>query len=122
MASQENGPVEFTLDREEIEVNLKQKDVATPRECVLREMDGHERDAYLNSQRSKIAQDTRNLKDFNDVQTSLIAQSLYDKSSNEKVSVADIRKFPSKLQSSLYKLCVQINGLDDKAEAEAKNA
>lgn len=120
MATQ-NSPIEFNLDKEEIEVSLKTKGSATPRECVLREMDGFERDKYLNSQRSKVDRD-QNLKDFTDVQTSLVAQCLYEKGTDTLIPIQEIREFPTKTLAKLYDICMTLNGLDAKAEAAAKNS
>jgi hypothetical protein len=118
----QNSPVELDLALEEISVVLKRPGVATPWDCVLKEMDGYKRDMYLNSQRGKVENNSRNLKDFADVQTSLIAQCLFDKNTGEAVASKDIREFPSKVQMKLYTLCMELCGFDAKAEEEAKNS
>jgi hypothetical protein len=120
--SAQTGPIEFNQALEEIPVSLSRPGVATPWECVLREMDGFKRDSYLNSQRNKVERDSRNLKDFADVQTSLIAQCLFDSNTQEAVPAKDIRGFPSKVQMKLYTLCMELCGFDTKAEEEAKNS
>lgn len=115
-------PVEFDLALEEIPVTLKRPD-KTPWDCILKEMDGYKRDMYLNSQRSKIGSaGSTNLKDFADVQTALIAQCLYEKSTGEAVPAVSIREFPSKVQMKLYTMCMELNGFNDKAEDDAKNS
>lgn len=115
-----NGPVEITLDREEVEVTLKSGQ--SERKCALREMDGFERDKYLNEQRTKLDKASQSLKDYTDVQTSLIAMCLIDKSTGDKLTVQEIRQFPSRQQAKLYDLCMEINGLNVNAEEAAKNS
>jgi hypothetical protein len=113
------GPVEFNLELEEVEVKLNRE--GQTKVCVLREMDGYQRDLYLNSQRGKIERGTTNLKDFSDVQSSLISKCLFDKASGEQVKVDEIRQFPSRVQMKLYKMCMQLCGFDVEAEDDAKN-
>ena len=119
---QENGPVTCSADLDEIEVTLTRKGLATPQVCILRELDGEERDKYMNSQRNKIEREGKSLKDFTDVQSSLIAQCLYDKSTGERIPLAEVRKLPSKTQMTLHKLCIELSGLGDSSEEQAKNA
>lgn len=122
MATQENdAPVELSLDRDEVPVTLKTKDEPT-RECVIREMDGFQRDKYLNKQKGKINKTTQAVEDFEDVQTSLISLCLYDKTTNELIHSDDVRKYPSKTQIELYKICMKVNGLDWNAQEAAKNS
>jgi hypothetical protein len=113
--------IEFTLVQEEIEVVLHRPDDPIPWECVVREMNGYQRDMFLNKQKDKANIRTKEVKDFKDVQTELIARCLYNKGTNELVPVIAIRDFPSKVQGKIYDLCVKINGLNETAEVEAKN-
>lgn len=111
----------FNLTLEEIPVKLNKPGDPVPWECVLREMDGAVRDSFLNGQKGKVRQSTREVIDFKDLHTSLISRCLYDVGTDKLVSADEIRKFPAKVQSELYNLCIKLNGLSEKAEAEAKN-
>lgn len=112
----------FDLFKEEINVSLKEPGSNSPRECVLREMDGFQRDTYLNSQRNKLDKASNSVKDFLNVQASLIAQCLYEKNSDAPIPQSEIQKFPAKVQTGLYNICMKLNGFDAGAEAEAKNS
>jgi hypothetical protein len=116
--STERRVEEFDLELEEMDVKLKLN--GQVRECVLRELDGFERDQYLNSQRGKIERGTQNLRDFSDVQSSLISACLFEKN-GERIPVKEVREFPSKVQMRIYKLCMELNGFDIVAEQESKN-
>jgi hypothetical protein len=111
----------FDLTLEEIPVTLKKPNDPVPWDCVLREMDGAVRDAFLNGQKGKVRMQTREVTDFKDLHTSLIARCLYDKGTGKLVEAEIIRGFPAKVQSKLYDLCVRLNGLSEKAETELKN-
>lgn len=110
----------FHLTLEEIPVLLKKPD-GSDWKCVVREMNGFSRDLYLNSERPKLASvKTGDLKDFKDVQATLISKCLFDTTTNEPVELKDIREFPSKVQHKLYQLCLKVNGFDTESEEELK--
>ena len=128
MTAAPSAVLSFDLNLEEIPVTLLQKDSSVPLECVLVEMTGYARDMFMNSQKKRANFRTKEVTDFKDVQTELITRCLvYKDKTDEKtgnrlpVEAAVIRDFPAKVMGSIYEKCVEMNGLNEKAENEVKN-
>lgn len=115
-------PTRFKLRLDRIDIVLEKPDDPVPWECYLLEMRGTERDAFLQSQKGVVNSQTREILKFKDLQTALIARSLHDLGTNELIPAEEIREFPSKVQSTLYDMCIELNALDEKAEEAEKNA
>ena len=91
---------------------------------VIREMTGIQRDGWLTSMggRVKSGADGKpsGLRSFENVQADLIFRCLYDASGNP-VLLSVIQSWPASAQNKVFKLCQEINGLDEKSEEEVKN-
>lgn len=115
MSDQQNV---FDLTLEEIPVTLNGKE--GPRKCKLVELDGEERDQYLNAEKNQL-DSRKEIKDFKDIHARLIVRSLRTED-GEKFDIKEIRSFPAKVQKALHKLAIELNGFDEKeSEVEAKN-
>lgn len=113
------SPLEFSLTQERVPVNLLKKD-GSIWECYLEEMDGEDRDKYLQAQRAKTDGKSQ-VRDYKDLHTLLIGFCLYDKLTEKRVDKEDIRAFPAKVQNDLFEKCVELNALGPKKEEELKN-
>lgn len=110
----------FTLKREEVKVDLDGS------EYVLVELDGRERDRYLNALTSRL-QPSRDgkggsVKNFDGLQASLVAASLFKVEGTERVSVPidDVQAYPAKTLSDLFGMAKELSALsvdDDDDEA-----
>ncbi len=113
----------LSLKRKEIEVEIEDTD-GNVRVCILRELKGSERDAYINVMHGKMstAKDGRvtGVKDFSGLQSSLISKSLYDET-NKQIPEQTIDSWPASTQTELFKMAQELSGLGEKAEADAKN-
>lgn len=125
MSMNEHEPMEFVLEQAEIPVTLKDPKTGEVIHCIMRELDGRQRDAYLNSlaRRMKTGKGGQ-VRDFSGLYANLISRCLIDRETREPRFKEDqIQAFPSSVQSALFKKAQEISGLgdDDAAEAEAKN-
>jgi hypothetical protein len=116
--------LEFSLDRRTIPVTLKDSKTGTSRTYTLRELDGTERDRYLNllAARTKVGKDGKpqGIKDFKDLQADLVSKSLLD-DNGENVPTNMIQKWPVSVQAKLFKMAQKLSALEDESEKEAKN-
>ena len=117
--AEDNGVLSFDLEREEIPVKLGGRD------CKLVEMDGQEKDKYLKAENNKMKVDgsgNRHMNDFNDSHALLISYCLRDEN-GDRVPVAVIRDYPSKVQMKLHQECMILNGFSKREdEEEGKNS
>lgn len=108
----------FTLTRKEVPVEIDGQ------LYTLLEMDGKQRDQYLNHVGGKMKTTSEGkpagLKDFNNLQSRLISQHLKDLE-GEYVKEDVINTYPASVVSGLAEMCREISGLDDEGEEEAKN-
>ena len=112
----------FDLVLAEESVTLKGAD-GIVKECVLREMNGRDRDGYLNLLKSRIAIDAQgrpSIKSFDGHQASLIAKCLFDEAGNP-VPMAEINAFPASVQAALFASAQSLNALDEAGAGEVKN-
>ena len=113
--------LEFDLSLEEIPVKFKSQD-GTEYECVLREMTGEVRDAYLQGMMGRMdmgAAGGPRMKNVKDVQATLIALCLFKE--NKQVPVDEIKRFPARVQKALHEKCQEMNGLTEAAAAAKKD-
>ena len=113
-----NENLEFSLERIEKPVTIGGK------AYVLRELDGKQRDTYLNglSQRVRIVDGKpAGLKSFDGLQASLLALCLYENiAGGEPVPAATIQAWPATVVTRLYEVAREMNGLDEEEEGTKK--
>jgi hypothetical protein len=115
-------PLRFSLRKKEIEV-IMEDDAGEELKMVLREMDGDERDAYLNGlkDRMTVKGDTARIKNFAGHQVALIKRCLfYAGVDGAAVEESKIKKFPSSVQSDLFEAAHTLCGLDTKKDDDEK--
>lgn len=96
----------------------------------IREMDGNERDRYMNrvTRRSKKARANRGRDafDFEGVQAELLSICLFEDGSDKPVNADMLQKWPASLLQALFDKAQELNGLTEDANEEvlekAKNA
>jgi len=116
-----NEVLSFVLEREERPVTIGGE------AYVLIELDGKERDKYLNvlGGRLRHGPDGKagGVKDFDGLQASLIAASLCKVVGSERVPVKQhiIQSWPARVVSGLFEAARDLSALDEKEKDEAKN-
>lgn len=119
----ENAPLRFVLRRKEVPVEMEMED-GTVKSYTLREMEGRDRDAYLNSMgdRMKFSNNGKviGLKSFDGHQGKLLTRCLYDEH-GELVALKDCQSFPTSVLDALFKRAEKLNALDVKSEEDEKN-
>lgn len=116
-----NEPLRFELRLNRRDVVLVDPETDEEKNYYLLELDGTERDGYLNTVSSRIrvgADGKGQVKNFDGFQATLIAKSLHDADTNEKVQLKVIQKFPAKVQGALFKAAQDLSGLDLEVEGE----
>jgi len=121
-----SAPMEFTLERTEVPVTIKDPISGSETEYILREMSGAERDSYMDAQKSRLiigsSGTVTGVRSFNGLQAMLLARCLYTASDNKLVDSKTIQGWKSSVQNALFERANKINGLDKNAEKRAKNA
>lgn len=114
----------FTLSRREVKIKLQDPRTDRVTEYTLRELDGTERDKYLNNLASRMKVDKggkpQGIKDFKDLQADLVSRSLVD-GENTNVPIALIQRWPVHVQTELFKMAQKLSALEEGAEEDAKN-
>jgi len=91
---------------------------------VLRELDGLQRDTYLDGIGSQMkfnaAGKTAGLKSYKDLQASLLALCVYD-DEDKLVPLKDIQTWPAGLQGDLFEIANKMSRLDKGVKAEEGN-
>lgn len=111
-------PLVFTLEREEIPV------VIDSQEYVLQELDGSERDRYLNGLTNRMRVnnkgDLAGIKNFDGLQASLVAASirLVDGLERKPVLLKTVQGWPAKVVKQLFDAARELSGLDDEDEKD----
>jgi hypothetical protein len=109
----------------EIPVRMTRKDTNQVETLILRELDGLERDKYLNNLRSRTSiKDGTRVNNFTGLQSSLLSRCVYRTNSDgeeELVPAKEIEGWPATTQSKLYEAAMELSGLKDDSEDEAKN-
>lgn len=116
-------PLRFSLRREEISVFLSDPNNEEEKEYILREMDGDERDAYLNSLEGRMKQKGKEMRvaRFDGFQVSLIRRCLYHSGVDGKlVEEKEIRAYPSSVQNALFDEAHKLCGLGTDSEDDSR--
>lgn len=116
--SEQNKPPVFSLRLEEYHFVLE-TEAGDEVQYKLVELDGTQRDAYLNAMSSKM--EMRNgsmrIKSFDGLQAQLLSRCCYCKNPEtgdwEKVTVQEIQLWPSRVTKVLEEQAKQMSGLDD---------
>lgn len=115
----------FDLNSEEYPIKIKHKD-GTIHPYVIRELGSEARETYLDFQAGKAKYsgkgEVTGIKDIKGLEIKLVAACLFDDmggSVNENVIRAT---FPGKTTKMLSAIAARISGLDQQAEARAKNS
>jgi len=109
----------FVLEYEKFPVKIQDPDTQEIKDYELREFPGNHRDTFLNKMRSKV-QANGQVKDFTDLQASLVAMTLFPVGGKTPLTIEAVRKFPSKMLDKLYNKAIKMNALDKEAELKAK--
>lgn len=114
-----------SLRRKEVPVVLEDDEGGVEKKWTLRELDGTERNKYLNkmTSRVKISRDGKavGIKSFDGFQADLLKVSLFDEN-DEPISVEEIEGLPSSTQQTLFEKAQELSGLDtDAGELEKKD-
>lgn len=107
----------FSLERKEVPVILDGKNYK------LKELTGKQRDLFLDNIGKRVnfvAGKAAGMKNYKGLQSFLVSLCLCDEN-NEPVTEDTIQDYPASAQSALFKAAQELNGLNDEAEAEAKN-
>jgi len=110
--------LDFSLDRDERPVKIGGEDY------VVLELDGRERDIYLNnvSARMRVDKDGKpsGVKNFTGLQSSLLALATRKIVDGEKKPVPEkeIQAWPSKVQSKLFDIAKELSDLGDEKKDE----
>lgn len=113
----------YDLEPTEFKFKLRNKDTGVVEDYTMRELLGNEREAYMNSIINKFEMTSNGrsrVKNFTGLQSGLLCRCVYDAEGTlvpEKV----LTKWPSRLQSDLYKRAQKMSGMDETAEETAKN-
>jgi hypothetical protein len=112
-----NEPLVFTLERKTQAVEIDGE------QYVLRELNGQERDKYLNGLGARLVTvgDNQSIKNFDGLQASLLNLSLKKCAGDElqPVLVSTIQNWPASVQKALFDVAQKLSGLD-KEEASAE--
>lgn len=112
-----NEPLVFTLERKTQPVEIDGE------QYVLRELNGQERDKYLNGLGARLVTvgDNQSIKNFDGLQASLLNLSLKKCAGDElqPVLVSTIQNWPASVQKALFDVAQKLSGLD-KEEASAE--
>ena len=122
-----NGTVRFSLKRTEWPFELEDE-AGQIKQYLLREMDGRQRDGYMNLFRSKMevvgqGESARMFpKDFTGQYADFLALSVYDAANNQLVPLPVIQKWPATVQEALFRKSQELSGFGAEQTAESKNA
>ena len=125
--TQDDGVMRFSLELDEIEVELKDPKTKEVDQYILREMDGSARDKYLGFIGAKMnlsGEGDSTLKDFDGLQANLLARCLFKLASDGERTCVEfdvIQSFPARVQTALFNKAKQMSGMDDDAEDTAGN-
>lgn len=113
--------------REEL-VQLRDPQSGQVSTYVLVELDGTQRDAYLNAVAARMRTNAQGqpagVKNFTGLQADLLSRSLFSQASDgsrKPVDAATIQKWPARVQAALHKKAKALSALDDEADAKAGN-
>ena len=110
--------LEFSSDLKEQPVVIKGK--SGTKNCVLKEMDGTNRDVYLNGMKDhmEMVDDKMTVTNYSGLHAMLLKLCLYE--GDALVSEEYIQSLPASTQNELFKHAQLLNGLTDEAEVVVK--
>lgn len=120
--------LKFKLTRKTLPVELEDENGVTTK-YTLRQMDGAQRDEFLNDQARRMevvgtnpdgTQQTK-ISDFTGLHAKLLSLCLTEDATGKPPTLATIQSWPADVQQELYKEAKKLNGLGE-AEAAAKEA
>lgn len=121
-------PDVLDLGLREEEVQLRDPKSGRTTTYVLVELDGTQRDAYLNAVAARMKTDATGkpagVKNFTGLQADLLSRSLYTTEadgSRKQVDVKTIQAWPARVQAALHKKAKALSALDDEADEKAGN-
>lgn len=110
----------FDLALSEHPVRLLDKKTKEPVDYVIREMDGRQRDAYLNgvSKRTRTsAEGVTRVVNFDGLQGDLLTRCMYRVDTDTLVKLEEVQSWPAKVQSKLFDKARELSALN-KEEGE----
>jgi len=112
--------VRLSLKRTTVKYTLEKED-GSELVCLLKEMTGPDRDAYL----TRLAQRMQwkdgkpeGMKNVSGIQSYLIELCLYDETGTKKVNPKVIATFPAQVQDHLFKKAQEISVVEDEGEED----
>ena len=123
-------PIKLKLTRQRVPVELEDEKGKILK-LTLVEMDGTQRDEYLNDSASRMeivpgevdaqGNPRTRIKDYKGLHAKLLTVCLVDEN-GKAPTLAEVQAWPAAVQSALYKAAQELNRLDGKKEGDAKNA
>lgn len=116
--------VRISLNRKTVDVIIE--DDGTEKRYQLRELNGRERNKYLNQMSGRVKMGPTGkvvgIKSFDGFQSDLLVRCLFDEN-NEKVTADFVEDLPASAQAELFEKAQELSGLDNEEEGnEEKNA
>ena len=115
----DNDPLEFSLELETIPVTIAGDSY------VLTELDGRQRDKHIAAlaRRMKNVKGEQRLTNYDGLQASLIAMSLFRIEDGQRVAVSSetIQTWPSKVVRALHEKAAELSGLDVQDDEEGND-
>lgn len=113
--------LKLSLSKKDVKIEDKNGNVKT---YTVSEMTEKERDDYLQAIGSKMELDKagtpKTMKDWRGLQSSLVSRCLRDEN-GEPVSEKEIKKYPAKTVSALYKIAQDLNAMSGLGKQQVKN-
>lgn len=114
--------IRLSLKRKKVRIILE--DDGEEKSWTLRELDGTERNKFLNKMASRVkigaGGKAVGIKSFDGFQADLLKMCLFDEN-GEAINIEDIEALPSSTQQELFKKAQQLCGLDKDEEKDEKN-
>ena len=115
--------LKFALKLKEVPVQITDAG-GVERAYVLRELNGHGRDAYLNEMGGRmkfnVEGKTEGLSDYTNLMSGLLSQCLHDEK-GELVGKKELQEYPASVLSDLFEAAQELSALDKGAAKTAKN-
>ena len=119
-----NGKPRFRLSLVRTEIVIEDRNNQEI-ECYVQELDGMARDEYVNLSlsRSKVDRDTgvRTGYDVKDLEANLVHKCLF-KADGTKFTFKEVQEFPASTLTGLYRMCEELNGINQRGKETVKNA
>ena len=126
--------LEFETSIKQVPCRLKSSTTGESINAAIVELNGDDRDAYLNTLPGRMSQTKDRMNNFKEHQVDLIERALFratfGKDENSKTIVEEldgkvprkfIRELPASTQTKIFKKIQEISGLEEESEEKAKN-